>query len=415
MRKKTFFLTFFCIVFLIACNKDMSPIGSAKPQPMRPLTANEQHISDAAGDFGFDLFKSISASSAQNENFFISPLSVSMALGMTMNGADSTTYTAMCQTLGFEGLSEEEINEAYKNLIALLLQADPEVIFEIANSIWYRDQFTINPLFIQTNHTYFDATILPMNFNDPATVRVINDWVSDKTHGKITQIIDEIDPMTLMFLVNTIYFKGIWQYEFEKDKTVEAAFYLTDVETSTCQLMQVGGDFNYYADKTVQIIDLPYGDGHFSMTVFLPREAENLDDFISNIDQIKLHSYLNNMNTSPVLLELPKFKLEYELNMKQVLENLGMGVAFIPGQADFSRIVDGIPLVINKVLHKTFVQVDEEGTEAAAVTVVEIGYTSAGPGGMVMRVDSPFVFLLRERQSGTILFIGKILNPQWID
>jgi serine protease inhibitor len=254
-----------------------------------------------------------------------------------------------------------------------------------------------------------------MNFNDPATVRVINDWVSDKTHGKITQIIDEIDPMTLMFLVNTIYFKGIWQYEFEKDKTVEAAFYLTDVETSTCQLMQVGGDFNYYADKTVQIIDLPYGDGHFSMTVFLPREAENLDDFIANIDQIKLQSYLNNMNTSPVLLELPKFKLEYELNMKQVLENLGMGVAFIPGQADFSRIVDGIPLVINKVLHKTFVQVDEEGTEAAAVTVVEIGYTSAGPGGMVMRVDSPFVFLLRERQSGTILFIGKILNPQWID
>ncbi len=415
MIKKIFLLTISGAVFLIACNKDTSPITPDQPQPMRPLTANEQYIADAAGDFGLDLFKSISASAAQDENLFISPLSVSMALGMTMNGADSNTYTAMRRTLGFEGLSEEEINEAYKSLITLLMQADPKVIFEIANSIWYRDQFTINPLFIETNRTYFDATILPKNFNDPATVKAINDWVSDKTHGKITEVIDQIDPMTLMFLINAIYFKGTWQYEFEKDKTVEAPFYLIDGQTSTCQLMQVEGDFNYYADETVQIIDLPYGAGNFSMTVFLPRDAEILDDFIENIDQIKWQSYLSNLDTSGVLLELPKFKLEYKLIMNQVLKNLGMGVAFVPGQADFSRIVDDIELFISKVLHKTFVQVDEEGTEAAAVTVVEISFTSIKPNGNLMRVDRPFMFVLRERQSGTILFMGKILNPEWTD
>ena len=415
MLKKIFLLTISGAFFLIACIKDTSPITPDQPQPMRPLTANEQYIADAAGDFGLDLFKSISASADQDENLFISPLSVSMALGMTMNGADSNTYTAMRRTLGFEGLSEEEINEAYKSLITLLMQADPKVIFEIANSIWYRDQFTINPLFIKTNRTYFDATILPKNFNDPATVKAINDWVSDKTHGKITEVIDQIDPMTLMFLINAIYFKGTWQYEFEKDKTVEAPFYLIDGQTSTCQLMQVEGDFNYYADETVQIIDLPYGAGNFSMTVFLPRDAEILDDFIENIDQIKWQSYLSNLDTSGVLLELPKFKLEYKLIMNQVLKNLGMGVAFVPGQADFSRIVDDIELFISKVLHKTFVQVDEEGTEAAAVTVVEISFTSIKPNGNLMRVDRPFMFVLRERQSGTILFMGKILNPEWTD
>jgi len=415
MLKKIFLLPIFGVVFLIACNKDMTPITPDQAQPMRPLTANEQYIADASSDFGLDLFKSISASAAQNENLFISPLSVSMALGMTLNGADGSTYSDMRRTLGFERLSEEEINETYKSLITLLMQVDPEVIFEIANSIWYRDEYTIHPLFIKTNSTYFDATILPRNFNDPATVKAINDWVSDKTHGKITEIIDEIDPQTLMFLINAIYFKGIWQYEFEKDKTVEAPFYLSDGQTSTCQLMHVEGDFNYYADETVQMVDLPYGNGHFSMTVFLPRDTENLDDFIESIDQVTWQRYISHLDTSGVLLELPKFKLEYELLMNKVLENLGMGVAFVPGQADFRRIVDDIELFISKVLHKTFVQVDEEGTEAAAVTVVEIGFTSVGPNGTLMRVDRPFMFVLRERQSGTILFMGKILNPKWID
>jgi len=416
MLKKTFLLTISGAFFLIACGEDMSPITPDQPQPMRPLTANEQYIAAAAGDFGLDLFKSISSSADQDENLFISPLSVSMALGMTMNGADSNTYTAMRNTLGFEGLSEKEINAAYKSLITLLMQADPKAIFEIANSIWYRDQFTINPLFIETNRTFFDATILPKNFNDPATVKAINDWVSDKTHGKITEIIDEIDPMTLMFLINAIYFKGTWQYEFERDKTVEAPFYLINDQTGTCQLMQIEGDFNYYADETVQIIDLPYGDGNFSMTVFLPRANNILDEFIAGLDLLRWQNYIEVLDTTSVLLELPKFKLEYKLTLNAVLKKLGMGVAFEPGQADFSRIVDDVDLFISKVLHKTFVQVDEEGTEAAAVTVVEMRYTSIEPPARTaMRVDRPFMFVLRERQSGTILFMGKILNPEWTD
>jgi serpin B len=412
MLQKVFVLTIFGLVFLTSCDKDWSTIAPDQPQPMRPLTVTEAIVADASDDFGLDLFKSVSATAAQDENIFISPLSVSMALGMTMNGADSSTYTAMQQTLGFEALSEEEINEAYKSLIALLMQADPKVIFEIANSIWYREQFTINPLFIETNRSYFDATIMPKNFDDPATVTAINNWVSDKTHGKITEIIDSIDPTTLMFLINAIYFKGMWQYEFEKDKTADAPFYLIDDQTSTCRLMQVEGDFYYYADETIQIIDLPYGYGNFSMTVFLPRATENLDQFITGLDPVTWQRYIDQLDTAGVLLELPKFELEYKIVLNTILTQLGMGIAFDPDRADFSRIVDNVPLFISKVLHKTFVKVDEEGTEAAAVTVVEIGITSVGPHVTHMRVDHPFMFVLRERQSGTILFMGKILNPE---
>jgi serpin B len=294
------------------------------------------------------------------------------------------------------------------------MNVDPGVIFEIANSIWYRQDFTIRTEFLETNRTYFDATILPMDFSDPGTITSINNWVGDKTHDKIEKIIDEINPMTLMFLINAIYFKGTWKYEFEKDQTIIKPFYLLNGSGIDCNMMHIEGDFNYYSDNDVQIIDLPYGDGYFNMTVMLPREANKIDEFIHNLNPIQWQYYLSNLDTSGVNLELPKFKLEYKIVLNQILKNLGMGVAFSPAEADFSRIVESMQLFISKVLHKTFVQVDEEGTEAAAVTVVEIKYTSIGPPtGKLMRVDHPFIFVIREKQSGTILFMGKVLEPQW--
>jgi len=412
MYKSTFLFITLATLFLLACNKDMSPIEPDKPESLRPLTKEERYISTAARDFGFDLFKAISVSSG-NEDIFISPLSVSMALGMTLNGADSSTYSAMRNTLGFEGLSENQINDAYKSLISLLTQADPKVIFEIANSIWYRDQFVVNPIFLETNRTFFDATILPKNFNDPSTVDDINNWVNEKTHGKISEIIDEINPATLMFLINAIYFKGTWQYEFDKEKTKTAPFYLLDGSEKNCEMMQAEGDFNYFEDQEIQMVDLPYGKGNFSMTVILPRKSSEIGTLIENLNINQWLNYLDNMDTSTVMLKLPKFKLEYKITLNKILTELGMGIAFSPGQADFSRIVNDISLFISRVLHKTFVQVDEEGTEAAAVTVVEIRYTSVEPSSTLMQVDRPFIFIIRERQSDTILFMGKILQPEW--
>ncbi len=400
---------------MTACSKDMSPLMTEQPQPIRSLTTEEQYLANVSGDFGIELFKAISEVE-EEKNFFISPLSVSMALGMTMNGADSSTYTVMQQTLGFNGLNEDQINKAYKSLILLLTQADPKVLFEIANSIWYRKQFSFNPIFLEKNRTYFDATVLAKDFNDPKTVIEINDWVKNKTHGKITEVIDEIDPMTLMFLINAIYFKGTWQYEFDKEKTSEELFYMPMNQTSKCQLMHIEGDLNYYADEVVQMVDLPYGAGNFSMTVILPRKNVDIDDYVANLNITKWQGYIDQLDTTGVSLDLPKFKLEYKKTLNAVLKKLGMDEAFDAEKADFSRIIENRELYISRVLHKTFVQVDEEGTEAAAVTVVEMRTTSIDPpAGLSMRVDRPFVFVIRERQSGSVLFMGKIINPEWTE
>ncbi len=412
MLKKPLIILIFAGLYLASCNKDFSPIGADQWQPMRPLTPLEKSLVESAGNFGLELFKAIEEED-QNKDIFISPLSVSMALGMTLNGADSSTYQAMRQTLQLADLSNEDINRSYQSLLKLLLNADPKVIMEIANSIWHRDNIPVEASFLDINRTFFDATIMPMNFKDPATVTAINNWVNSKTHGKISEVVDSIDPLTLMFLINAIYFKGTWQYEFDKDKTANASFYLMGGETVNCQMMRLESDLSYYSDDQVQIVELPYGDGAFSMVILLPRSSDNLHSLIMNLDKTHWEYYISQLNTSSVGLELPKFKLEYKLIMNHVLSQMGMAVAFDPFHADFSRINPQLQLYISSVLHKTFVQVDEEGTEAAAVTVVEIGYTSVGPHGIYMRVDRPFVFALRERQSGTLLFMGKILQPQW--
>ena len=414
MLKKPLIILIFAGLYLASCNKDFSPIGGDQRQPMRPLTPMEKSLVESAGNFGLELFKAIEEED-QNKEIFISPLSVSMALGMTLNGADSGTYQAMRQTLQFADLSNEDINHSYRSLIKLLLAADPKVMMEIANSIWHRDDIPVELSFLETNRTYFDATIMPMNFSDPATVTAINNWVNNKTHGKITEVIDTIDPLTLMFLINAIYFKGTWQYEFDKEKTADASFYLMGGETVNCRMMHVESDLSYYADDQVQIVDLPYGEGTFSMTIILPRNSDDLHSLIMNLDKTQWEYYINQLNTSSVGLELPKFKLEYKLIMNHALSQMGMADAFDPSQANFNRINRQLQLYISSVLHKTFVQVDEEGTEAAAVTVVTIGYTSVDPHGNHMCVDRPFVFALREHQSGTLLFMGKIMQPQWSD
>jgi serine protease inhibitor len=412
---KTYYPFFILSTFLFfcTCSKDYSPIEADNPAPIRDLTANEKAVVQSSADFGLELFQAIE-NSAKEEDVFISPLSVSMALGMTLNGAGGSTWQAISQTLHLANLTDTEINQTYQSLIRLLLNLDPKVIMEIANSIWYRDTFSVLADFIETNRTYFDAAIMPRNFNDPATIMAINSWVSSKTHGKIDNVIASIDPTTIMFLINAIYFKGTWQYEFEKDKTSAAPFYLLDGSTGTCQMMQMEKDLLYYSDQNVQIVDLPYGSGAFSMTIILPRDSHTLNSWIAQLDISQWQNYISQLDTQKVILEFPKFKLEYRLLMNDVLKTMGMAVAFDPNMADFSRINNDIQLNISEVIHKTFVQVDEEGTEAAAVTVVVVGYTSIGPDKNVyMRVDHPFMFVLRERKSGTILFIGKILQPKW--
>ncbi len=375
---------------------------------MRALTDGEKQVVDADVHFGLDLFRAVSEEDAR-KNVFISPLSVSMALGMTLNGAVGETKGQMQETLALAGLSDAEINEAYRSLIDLLQGLDPMVVFEIANSIWHRQEFDVEPEFLDTNEAYFDAEVAALDFDSPSAVATINGWVGEKTHGKIEEILDSIDRDVVMYLINAIYFNGTWTYEFDRDATEQRPFTSIDGEQRDVPMMEQEGDLPYFESEDAQVVDLPYGDSLYSMTVVLPREGRDVEAIVAGLDRETWDEWTGGLQTRGVSLRLPRFRLEYELQMKNVLSAMGMEIAFDDRRANFTRINPDGGLYISEVKHKTFVEVDEEGTEAAAVTSVEVGIVSV-PVYVPVYVDRPFVFVIRERHSGTILFMGKVVS-----
>ncbi len=406
MRRAQVIVVLLIVVFIFHCGEHIS---GPETSETRELTVTEKHLVESGNDFSLKLFRELNKDEI-GENMFISPLSVSYALGMTLNGAVGTTYDAMAKTLELQGMSIEEINKSYQSLMKLLTTLDPKVIFEIANSIWYREGFHVEKEFIDVNKEFFNALVRALNFNDPASVDIINGWVTEKTHGLIEEVIDEIDPATIMFLINALYFKGTWLYEFDPDDTKPATFYQDGGSETEVQMMSQRAEFLYYASDQFQAIDLPYGSEKFSMTVFLPRIGIKVDDLISQMNDQTWSNWIHVFpkEKQEVNLYLPRFTIEYEKSIREVLISLGMGIAFT-GAADFSNINRNGGLFISDVNHFTYVKVDEEGTEAAAVTVVEIRVASVG--SPIMRIDRPFFFVIRENQNDTILFMGKVMNP----
>jgi len=382
----------------------------------RELTKAEKSLVESDNSFGFKLFKKI-VKEEKDKNIFISPLSVSMALAMTYNGSNGSTQEAMQKTLELSNLTLKEINESYKSLIKLLTSLDPKVVFQIANSIWVREGFPVEKEFINLNKTYFNAEVANLNFSTPEAPNIINSWVDKNTNGKIKEIITPpIDPLTMLFLINAIYFKGTWTYEFNKENTRDDSFTLPDRSKKSCKMMSQKGVFQYFENADFQAIDLPYGDGDFSMTIFLPNPKKNIDSLITELDQENWNKWIKSFSKREVVIIMPKFKLEYELVLNEVLEALGMEIAFSPSGADFTKMYEkekvGENLYISKVKHKTFVDVNEEGTEAAAATIVEMTLEGRQERQeTIMRVDRPFIFVIRENKSQTIFFLGKIVEP----
>jgi serine protease inhibitor len=412
MIKQLFsFMLIIAVTFvLFNCTRNFEALGPESP--IRALTASESQIIKSSSNFGFELLKQVQ-NTQKDENIFISPLSVSMALGMTYNGAANETATAMKNTLGFSNLSHAEINNSYKSLLELLSGFDPNVRLDIANSIWYRMGFTVEQTFIDTNKQYFDANISALDFNVPSSVDVINNWVDTTTNGKIDQIIDSIDPMTMMFLINAIYFNGTWTYEFDKTFTSDGTFHISSDKSIDIPLMTQDNNFAHFHNNELQMIDLPYGDGSYCMTVLLPSRESSADALVESLDRATWTALLRKLKKTEGSLYLPKFKLAYEKVLNDVLATMGMDVAFNSNKADFTNINKDGELYISKVKHKSFVDVYEEGTEASAVTVVTVQALgiSEGPAKFTMYVDRPFVFVIREKNTGTILFMGKIMDP----
>jgi serpin B len=389
---------------------------STQPAPLtalpRALTASETTVRDAANAFAFALWGKINAAQ-RDTNVFVSPLSASFALGMTLNGAANQTADQMRATLQFGGASLAQIDGGYKSLIALLMSLDPGVQMQIANSIWFRQDFPFRQAFFDTTKTYFDATVRGLNFNDIAgSLAAINGWVSTATNGKIPVVLNDIQPQQVMFLINAIYFKGSWRAKFDPAETHASTFFATGNVSQPVQLMHRLDDLSYAETATYQAADLSYGNTAFTMTVLLPKAGTDIESLAASLTPATWQSLAASFQVRKVDFSLPKLTLKYERKLNDDLNALGMIVPFVPNVADFTQMSPpptGNQLYIDFVKQNTYVAIDEEGTEAAAVTTVGITATSVEVGP-VMRVDHPYIFVLRERLSGTVLFMGKIVR-----
>ena len=408
------FLGLFCSVLLlcVGCDEfrpDMFDKKEAKPE-IGPVDGS---VVTANTKLGFSLFNEI-RKTEQDKNIFISPFSISVALAMTLNGAAGETEQAMTNTLQLHGLDSESINTGYAGLRQTLLTSDPKVTLTIANSLWARQGFSFKPDFLQRNTQFFGAEISTLDFDNSSASKTINQWVDINTNGKIQKIVgDQIDPITVLFLINAIYFKGTWQKEFDPSKTREGPFHLANGDEKQVPMMRQQRWYPYYREENFQAISLAYGDGQMSMYIFLPDRESDLNIFLENLNAESWENWMSQFHEQDVSLVMPKFKLEYGKTLNDPLKALGMGVAFDPELADFSRMasLEFGNLYIEKVVHKTFVEVNEEGTEAAAATSVEVGVKSVPPPPISFSVDRPFFFAIRDNETKTVLFMGIVVEP----
>jgi serpin B len=396
------------LTFLFACNQ-------AENEPkVTDLTPNEKSAKIIAADnqFGFELFKKVNASPDEPKNTMISPMSVSLALAMVYNGTEGDTKTQMEQMLHKAGMTSDDINQSYKDLVAALISHDPKVELSISNAIFYRNTFPVKDAFKTTNQKFYNAEVSGLDFTKTAeTLNKVNGWVNTKTKGKIDKIIEEVKAEDVMYLLNAIYFNGEWKYRFDTKETADRSFTKEDNTVVQVPTMKIEKPFNYFNHTDFQLLEMPYGSGKYSMLIFLPQTGKKTDNVISLLNPENVNDWISKLSEQKKEVFLPKFEFKFDNSLKDELAALGMTDAFNDAKANLSGISDAAKLVISEVMHKTYIKVDERGTEAAAVTGITVGVTSM-PVDNSFRVDHPFVFAIREKDTQAILFIGKVMDPK---
>ena len=408
------------VLLALACESSVTAPRSPAPITALPraLTGGETQLVAADNRFAFALFREVTAGEDAGANVFVSPVSVGMALGMTANGAAGATRDSMLAALQLGGVSLDTVNRAYRGVIDLLSGLDRSVTFTLANSIWYRTGVTPGPAFLDDVRTWFGATVQALDFTSPAAAPTINRWVSAQTGGKIPAIVDSpIPDGAIMYLINAIYFKGSWTQQFDPSLTHDGPFTLRGGAAVQAPLMTHAdpAPARYYQGDGVTVVDLPYGGRAWSMTIVLPDAPAGIDSLPAGLTATRWNAWMAGLDSEGIVVTMPKFTLTFDASLEAALTSLGMGIAFCDADnADFSRLIPGaLPgqVCISKVKHKTYVNVDEEGTEAAAATSVEITVTAEPAGPRRVVVDRPFLVAIRERLTGTILFLGRVMDP----
>ena len=404
------------VVASIATECDVAKGWAAKVSA--PDAAARSRVSSATDDFGFRLLKALAKDPKRNT--IISPLGVATVFAMAYNGAAGATKREMAKTLGLGSLSDDDINRANHYLIHALAKADPAAQPEIANALWVQKDFPINPDFRTVCKSFYDASAASLDFvGDPkGAAAEINSWVDKNTNHRIPTIVAEIDLATPLILTDAVYFKAPWSFPFKKTETRPRPFHLMSGDSRQSAMMDQSRVFSYLQNQSFQAIRLPYGnEERYAMYVFLPRRMAGLPDFLHSLDERHWTRWTSQFEANNGEIALPKFEATYSKQLGDTLMAMGMRLAFDNKNADFSRIplhpTSGTPLFISDVEHKTWMKLDEEGTEAGAATslVFELEDAIGTSHPFVMIVDHPFFFAITEQQSGALLFAGVVMDP----
>jgi len=403
----------FTMLFFIPVNA-MPPGDEGPREPVSPVTAAEvpavqKHLARANNSFGVALYQQLCT---DKKNLFLAPYSVSSALAMTWAGARNKTASEMADVLRFD----PDTFNAHEGFAGLNtdLEALEHVTMNVANSLWPAEQFELNPDYLELMKTMYGVEITALDYaGKPETSRKrINTWVETETREKIKDLITPgaLNPMTVLVLVNAIYFKGDWMAQFDPERTTEADFTCADDTTRTVSMMRQKKEFRYTEIEDLKILEMPYAGDRLAMTLILPQDMNSFKAVETAITPEKLNRWFQQMRTVEVDVSLPKFKMIWGAeDITSALKAMGMTRAF-SGEADFSGMAKGGGINIDMVLHKTYIEVNEEGSEAAGATAVIIRKTAVQKP-ITFTADHPFIFMIRDTHSGAILFMGRLMAP----
>ncbi len=391
---------------LLGCSNDEIDTAPGEVHPVQ-IPAR---ISAGTNDFAFDFFKNLQQQEKADDNLFVSPLSLHMAMGMLLNGAENETAAEILKTLKMEGVSLTDLNEAYQTLLNDMPVADSKVTLGLANSVWYRNTFQVETDFKNVLNQTFNAEVTGLEFNKTALDK-INQWASDKTNGKIKKVLDQINPDDVMFLLNALYFKGDWVTKFDSGNTKDRTFHLQSGVDKNVKMMYSKSDFALSGSEKYTAVKLPYGNGQFEMTILLPNTQHSINEILSSFTTAEWTKIKSDTAKTGVNLGLPRFTLEYSKKLNETLNKMGISAIFNTA-AELGKINRTVPTMVSFVKQDTYLGIDEKGTEAAAVTSIGIVATSAGPTQPLQIIcDRPFGIIISEKTSNTILFMGRIMNP----
>jgi serpin B len=399
-------------VLLLVANP-AQPSRAAEKEGAPKASKELQAIAKSNNRFAFDLYGRLRTNDG---NLFFSPTSISTALAMTYAGAEGGTEKEMATVLRFT-LPEAEVHQAFASLMATL-NAPKKDTYELrmANRLWGQTGYGFLPEFLGTTSKQYGAELAQVDFVNKAekSRQEINAWVERQTNNKIMDLLppNSVSDLTRLVLTNAIYFKGKWRHEFDKKATKNAPFTMSATEKVDVPLMFQKQRFKYGEMGELQLLEMGYKGDDLSMLVLLPKKVDGLQRLEKELTADNLDKWSSAMLMREVQTYLPRFKLTEQFQLNSMLAGMGMPSAFDPGKADFSGMNGKRDLFISAAVHKAFVDVNEEGTEAAAATGVVVGVTSLPPPPKVFRADHPFVFMIRENRTGSILFMGRVTNPK---